>query len=991
MNYYFSVLFSFFSFFLFSQEYFPKNDGVKTPDNVTVAFINATIYTTPLHKIENGKLLIKADKVVAVGKDITIPENAKVVDLKGLFIYPSFIDIYSDFGIQLPNKAKHSLINRQWDSNRDGYYWNDHIRPETKAISYFNYNKKKANELRKLGFGTVNTHVKDGIARGTSLITALNDKASNNKRIIKTDATQHFGFTKSRTSNQIYPTSLMGKLALLRQFFKDVDWYSKYNKGIQDLSIQAQHKNKLLPAIFESNDKLNDLRIAKLAKQINQKFIIKGGGNEFERIEDIKTTNTSYILPLNFPEAYDVSNPILSNKMALSDLRFWNQAPFNPSILAKNNIKFAISTTDLKKLKNFKDNLLKAIEVGLDKTKALESLTTIPAKLLNQEDKIGSIKNGAYANFLITSKPIFDKGSIIYENWVQGVKNIINNRLLINLTGEYDLVISDKKYKLFFTGMPEKPKSKVTLDSIELKSKTTYKNDWLNIVIKMSDTTKTSFIRLTGKVDKADKISGKAVFSNDAVANFYAIKVDKAKTTSDKDKKEAKKRKPKFFNITYPNMAYGFKEKPKQQNIIFRNVTVWTNEKEGILKNKDVIIKNGKIFKIIDSQKKFQVNDNYLEIDGTNKHLTSGIIDEHSHIAISNGVNEAGQNSSAEVTIQDVVKQNDINIYRNLAGGVTMAQLLHGSANPIGGRSALIKLKWGENAEEMQIKNHKFIKFALGENVKHSRSPFNSRRFPQTRMGVEQVYMDYFTRAKEYDLKKKKGKKVRYDQELEVLAEILNKKRFITCHSYIQSEITMLMRVAEKFNFKVNTFTHILEGYKVADKMKEHGVGASTFSDWWAYKYEVNDAIPYNGAILHNQGITVAYNSDDAEMSRRLNQEAAKAVKYGGVSEEEAWKFITLNPARLLHVDDKVGSIKIGKDADLVLWSDNPLSIYAKAEKTLIEGKIYFDIDRDKQLQKETKKEKNELINLMLLEKDKGLKTQKIKIKKHILYHCDTM
>src|SRR5690606_34398501 len=210
------------------------------------------------------------------------------------------------------------------------------------------------------------------------------------------------------------------------------------------------------------------------------------------------------------------------------------------------------------------------------------------------------------------------------------------------------------------------------------------------------------------------------------------------------------------------------------------------------------------------------------------------------------------------------------------------------------------------------------------------------------RMGVEQVYIDYFTRAKEYDALKKSGKPYRKDIEMEVLAEILNKDRFISCHSYVQSEINMLMEVAERFNFNINTFTHILEGYKVADKMKEHGVGASTFSDWWAYKYEVNDAIPYNAAILHNQGIVTAINSDDAEMSRRLNQEAAKAIKYGGVSEEEAWKMVTLNPAKLLHIDDRVGSVKVGKDADMVLWNGHPMSIYTKAEKTLIEGKVYF-------------------------------------------------
>ena len=258
-------------------------------------------------------------------------------------------------------------------------------------------------------------------------------------------------------------------------------------------------------------------------------------------------------------------------------------------------------------------------------------------------------------------------------------------------------------------------------------------------------------------------------------------------------------------------------------------------------------------------------------------------------------------------------------------------------------------------------------------------------------MGVEQVYIDYFQRAKEYDALKKSGKPYRKDIELETLAEILNKERFISCHSYVQSEINMLMKVAERFNFNINTFTHILEGYKVSDKMVEHGVGGSTFSDWWAYKYEVNDAIPFNAPIMHNAGVTVAINSDDAEMSRRLNQEAAKSVKYGDISEEDAWKFVTLNPAKLLHIDDRVGSIKVGKDADVVLWSDHPLSIYAKAEKTIIDGTVYFDIERDAQLREAMEKEKNELTTMMLQAKHKGLKTKPIEKKEKELLHCDSV
>ncbi|HQR02365.1 MAG TPA: amidohydrolase family protein, partial [Ferruginibacter sp.] len=387
---------------------------------------------------------------------------------------------------------------------------------------------------------------------------------------------------------------------------------------------------------------------------------------------------------------------------------------------------------------------------------------------------------------------------------------------------------------------------------------------------------------------------------------------------------------------------------PKQETLLIKNATVWTSEKEGKLENTDILIKNGRIAAI----GKNLSDPTARVIDATGKNVTAGIIDEHSHIAVSS-INEGGQSVTSEVRIGDNMNPDDINIYRQLSGGVTTSHILHGSANTIGGQTQLIKLRWGANAEDLKFAGaDPFIKFALGENVKRSSATQGNPRFPDTRMGVDQVQMDAFQRASDYqkamkaaeENNKKKGATpifVRRDLELDALVEIMNKKRFITCHSYVQSEINATMKVAEKFGFTVNTFTHILEGYKVADKMKAHGANASTFSDWWNYKMEVVDAIPFNAYIMNKVGLNVAINSDDAEMARRLNQEASKSVKYGGMSEEEALKMVTINPAKMLHVDSKVGSLKVGKDADIVIWSDNPLSIYAKAEKTIVDGIIY--------------------------------------------------
>jgi len=268
-------------------------------------------------------------------------------------------------------------------------------------------------------------------------------------------------------------------------------------------------------------------------------------------------------------------------------------------------------------------------------------------------------------------------------------------------------------------------------------------------------------------------------------------------------------------------------------------------------------------------------------------------------------------------------------------------------------------------------------------------------------MGVEQVFYDAFYRARFYQqaweeyhaLPTSKRRKItppRADLELDALVEIINSERFITCHSYVQSEINMLMHVADSMGFTINTFTHILEGYKVANQLKEHGAGASTFSDWWAYKFEVNDAIPYNATILNNKGVVTAINSDDAEMGRRLNQEAAKAVKYGGTSEEEAWKMVTLNPAILLHLDDQMGSIKIGKDADIVIWTGNPLSVYSKVEQTYVDGKLLFDITKNMELMKRDLKEKMRIINKMVNGNSEE-ETQKVEHTEEHHYHCDTV
>ncbi len=976
-------------FFLFlcgislqAQKYFPTNAGVKAAENTNyTVFKNAKIHTDPKTIIENGMFAIQDGKITAVGKSIDIPKNSVVIDLHGKEVYPSFIDLFSEFGIKKPERAK-SNGEPQYEASREGYYWNDHIRPTTNAVEHFNYDKDVAKNYQQNGFGVVNTHMPDGIIRGTGMLVALNSEGTDGDRILNDRSAQYYSFDKSVQSQQSYPTSIMGVMALIRQVYMDADWYAGGNSDTKDLSLEAINRNKNLVQIFRTDNLLNSLRADKVGDEIGMQFVILGSGNEFERLDEVKNTNATFIVPLDFPDAYDVEDPFLTNYVSLHDMKVWNEAPANLKMMADKNIPFTLTTYSLKDPKKFHTNLLKAIDYGLDKNQALAALTTVPASVIGQENKLGVIKPGAWANFLITSGDYFKENTTLYENWVEGKRNVLEDLNSIDLAGDYNLNVDGKSYSLKISGDANSPKTEVTLNDKKVSSKITYKDNWMNLLLNTSDSTKTDFTRLIAKVsEKSNQIAGKAILANGSETNFTAIKTGDQKKEDKKEEKEVHTVLP----VSFPNMAYGWDQIPKQQDILFKNATVWTNTDKGILKNTDVLIKNGKIAKVGSNLSAGGAK----VIDATGKHLTSGIIDEHSHIAASS-INEAGQNSSAEVRMKDVVDPTDISIYRDLAGGVTIVQLLHGSANPIGGQSALLKLRWGKSAQGLLYENApKFIKFALGENVKQSNWNSHSR-FPQTRMGVEQVYEDYFTRAKEYEEAKKNNKNFRKDQEMETLAEILNGERFITCHSYVQSEINMLMHVADQFGFRVNTFTHILEGYKVADKMKAHGAGGSTFSDWWAYKYEVKDAIPYNAAIMHNAGVTVAINSDDAEMSRRLNQEAAKSVKYGDIPEEEAWKFVTLNPAKLLHIDDRVGSVEEGKDGDVVLWSGNPLSVYSKAEKTLVDGTVYFDLEKDKELRKEEEQQKNLLVTQMLEAKNGGAKTRSVTKEEKHYNTCDT-
>ena len=982
------------SHFVQAQETFQVN-GVGDKRDGCYAFTNATIVKDAQTTIKNATLVIRDGKIVAVGEGVAVPADAVVVDCKDKFIYPSFIDAYTDYGMPQQQRAQGGFNfggPGQLTNNQKGAYgWNQSLKSDVEGYKLFTADEARAKSFRETGFGTVLTHQKDGIVRGTGTVVALAD-SKDNFVVLKEKAASLLSFNKG-TSSQTYPSSLMGSIALLRQTYLDAAWYKNNPSatGLQgdgvNITLQSFNNNMSLPQVFDPADRgagdvWGVMRADRVGDEFGVQYIIKATGKEYQRIKEVAATKAPLIVNLNFPAAMDVEDPADAKLVSLQDMKHWELAPTNPGAIEKAGIPFCLTSSDLRDSKSFLANVRKAIENGLSEKAAMDALTKTPATWFGVYDKVGSIEAGKLANFVITTGPVFAEKTTLLQNWVLGEKYAVNESAWTSVNGNYTLTLNGTTPQTF--ALEIKSNNSATVIAKDTVA-ATFSYD--GKVVKFSfapEKRSRNNIRFTG-FNAGNSFNGTAQDAEGNNFTWTAVYASASKPDTASNAGGGRGRMggggfgggagagaSKMGKVTFPMMAFGVDSIPSNsQAYLFKNATVWTSEKDGILQQTDVLVKNGKIAKVgknlSDASAKI--------IDGTGKHLTAGIIDEHSHIA-SASTNEGGQSVTSEVRIQDNINPDDINIYRQLSGGVTTSHILHGSANTIGGQTQLIKLRWGADDAGLLFKGaDPFIKFALGENVKRTSSTQGNNRYPDTRMGVEQVLNDAFARAKAYEAALAQNPATRRDLELDALVEIMNKKRFITCHSYVQSEITATMRVAEKYGFRVNTFTHILEGYKVADKMKAHGVAASTFSDWWAYKVEVTDAIPYNAAIMTKVGLNVAINSDDAEMARRLNQEAAKSVKYGGLTEEEALKMVTINPAKMLHVDGKVGSIKAGKDADLVLWSDNPLSIYAKAEKTMVDGIVYFDREKDAQMRKQVQAERSRLIAKMAGEKRAGRPT----------------
>ncbi len=923
-------------------------------------------------------------------------------------------------GAQAPAPPELKLPSRALASN------NRTVRSEIDVAQQLDLKADEVKAARELGFTTVLATPAAGVFRGQSALLNLADVvelggSSNAKSIvIMPRAAQHLATEIERSREAQYPSSLMGAIALQRQTFYDARWYRSAQEFYRE-KISAQERpqeNASLDAlaaaltgrqlvIHQADTEQDFLRIAKVRDEFSLRSVAQGNGYEYRRAQQLKSLALPVIVPINFPQPPEIENPDSAIDVPLEALQHWEQAPSNLANMQKAGIEFAITSLGLREAgKDFWPNMRLAVRRGLSAQAAIAALTTVPAKLLGVSAQLGTLEPGHVANLVIANGDLFDASDATQANsanaaeieiaFVDGRPYLAPAFDRFDVRGKWKISKAGEPTKSAewdITGTKAKPQLKLGGAACDIRVRAR------QVVITLPCGKNTGDTETIVAEFSAEQLRGTAqpingrlqAWSAQRVAPYvapsvapYVAPVGAAEIAAAAAAVPAppsgagqgsapqapmpviKDVMPPPLPTTYPAGPYSVSAPPRPAQLIIRNATVWTGVGNIAPTEADMWVRDGRIVAI---GANLSAPADATIIDATGKHLTAGIIDAHSHTAISAGINEFSSSITAEVRIGDVIDATDINIYRELAGGVTAANVLHGSANAIGGQNQVIKMRWGADAEGMKFANAMpGIKFALGENVKQSNWENSGSRYPQTRMGVEQIYRDGFQAAKLYRegwekwRSTKTGLEPRRDLQLDTLVEILDKKRVIHIHSYRADEILMFVKIAKEFGFTVATFQHVLEGYKVADAIASIGAGGSTFSDWWGYKMEAFDAIPTNGVLMHKAGVLTTFNSDSDELARRLNTEAAKAVKYGGISQTEALKFVTINAAKQLRIDNRVGSLEVGKDADFVIWSANPLSTFARAEQTWIEGARYFDLKTDGDLRESARLERARIV-----------------------------
>ena len=994
------------------------------------AFVDAEVIVEPGRILPRATVLVEGTSITAMGADLEVPSGFKTIDCTGKKIYPGLIDAWSEAEVEATDS-----LPAHWNANVTPHRMSATVASESVSEAA----KLRSQGITTRVLAPQGGIVKGSscvvlLSEKNVGLRLLKEKAWQHLQL----TVPRGGSRPAYPRSPMGAVALLRQSLLDAKWYQGV-WKSYFanpkllrpetNLALDALAQAIADDHFLIDA---QNERMA-IRADAIAKEFSLKAIIRGSGREYRAIDEVIAMDRAFLLPVDFPETPDVTTTESASRVRLQDLMHWDLAPENPARLSKAGVSICLTTDGLENVGDFLDRIGQCIERGIDPDAALAAVTTTPARLTGLSEQIGKVRPGMLANLILTDGDLFADKTKVLQCWVAGEQFIVKTEEVSEeLAGSWNVSLQIDEVEHVFTLVFEQKSGKLTgemrfaedteeegSESKKVKLKNLIRerdrmsatlelgdlgNDalpagvaqlnWLVVSDDEGSTKVTGAIvlpngrsqRMTMSQAVSDAMESKeTAVDTDDEPNLESKSEDESESedesnTDDVDADEASADEASADEpsaeeeviatpVLLPLGAFGCEQRiTAHPSVLFRRATVWTCDTIGTLQNTDVLIRDGRIVAI---GERLQAPDDCQVIDAKGKHITPGIIDCHSHMGTDGGINESGQSVTAEVRIGDFIDNSDISIYRQLAGGVTTSNILHGSANAIGGQNQVIKLRWGDTMDGLRmIEAPAGIKFALGENVKRRET-----RYPNTRMGVEQIIRDQLLAAREYQAKWRRWRRgerdlllPRVDLQMEALAEVQRGERWIHCHSYRQDEIVATLDVLEEFGIQIGTLQHILEGYKVADRMVKHGAMGSSFSDWWAYKFEVFDAIPYNGALMYQQGVVVSFNSDDRELARHLNTEAAKATKYGNVPEEEALKFVTLNPAKQLRIDEYVGSIAVGKHADLVVWSGRPLSTLSRCEQTWIDGKRYFDLTTDKELRERDRELRARLVQKVLRE-----------------------